>query len=82
MCGCSTHTAAETETTTAAGAATFIVPDMTCGHCEKTVRGAFDKAMPGAAVDIDLSQHKVTVDGDAARVRAVLVAAGYPPNAA
>lgn len=80
-CSCDT-TSTATSTTTTAGSASFVVPDMTCGHCEATVRGAFEKAMPGAALNIDLGAHKVTVDGDADKARAILVEAGYTPEAA
>lgn len=85
MCGCSCNTTTDTNETTSpatAGAASFTVPDMTCGHCEKTVRGAFDKAMPGTPVDIDLASHTVVVHGDADTARAVLTDAGYTPEAA
>ncbi|MGY9049849.1 hypothetical protein P775_00155 [Puniceibacterium antarcticum] len=78
MCGCSTHTDAATQDT-GATAASFHLPDMTCGHCEKTVRSALASALPGAAVDIDLPTHTVKVDGDAETARAALVAAGYTP---
>ncbi|WHA40445.1 heavy-metal-associated domain-containing protein [Agrobacterium larrymoorei] len=44
---------------------TFTVPDMTCGHCEKTIRGALSEALPGSEVSIDLSTHRVIVAGDA-----------------
>ncbi|KGD85826.1 MULTISPECIES: heavy-metal-associated domain-containing protein [Rhizobium/Agrobacterium group] len=60
--------------------ATFIVPDMTCGHCEKTVRGALGEALPDAAVTIDLSVHRVTVEGDAARAEEAIREAGYTPQ--
>ncbi|MFC4667940.1 heavy-metal-associated domain-containing protein [Seohaeicola nanhaiensis] len=58
---------------------TFHVPDMTCGHCEKAVRGALGAALPGAGVEVDLAAHTVKVDGDAATARAALVEAGYTP---
>ncbi|MFB9951368.1 heavy-metal-associated domain-containing protein [Rhizobium puerariae] len=60
--------------------AIFNVPDMTCGHCEKTVRGALGEALPGAAVAIDLSAHKVTVEGDAAAAEEAIREAGYTPE--
>ena len=58
----------------------FIIPDMTCGHCEKALRGAFVQAMPGAEVQIDLPAHRLTVAGDAAQAREVIAAAGYTPQ--
>ncbi len=62
-------------------AARFHVPDMTCGHCEKSVRGALAQALPDAAVDVDLTTHIVQVAGDAETARAALDAAGFTPTA-
>jgi copper chaperone len=62
--------------------AIFTVPDMTCGHCEKTVRGALSEALPGAAVAIDLMAQKVTVDGDAGKAEEAIREAGYSPERA
>ncbi|MCQ1569652.1 heavy-metal-associated domain-containing protein [Neorhizobium galegae] len=58
----------------------FTVPDMTCGHCEKTVRGALAEALPGAAVAIDLTAKTVTVEGDAGRAEEAIREAGYSPE--
>lgn len=60
--------------------AIFTVPDMTCGHCEKTVRGALADALPGAAVAIDLTVRKVTVEGDAVKAEEAIRDAGYSPE--
>ena len=60
----------------------FTVPDMTCGHCEKTVRGALEEVLPGAAVTVDLAAHRVTVDGDAAIAEEAIRDAGYSPQRA
>lgn len=60
--------------------ATFFVPDMTCGHCEKTVRGALETVMPGAVVGIDLATHRVSVGGDAALAETTIRKAGYSPE--
>lgn len=62
--------------------ATFTVPDMTCGHCEKTIRNALSEALPGAEVSIDLSSHKVVVDGDADTAMAAMQEVGYTPERA
>ncbi|WP_313554999.1 heavy-metal-associated domain-containing protein [Agrobacterium cavarae] len=62
--------------------ATFTVPDMTCGHCEKTIRNALNEALPGAEVSIDLSSHKVVVDGDADTAMAAMHEVGYTPERA
>jgi copper chaperone len=61
---------------------TFTVADMTCGHCEKTVRAALAEALPGASVTIDLSSHRVTVEGDAAKAEEAIREAGYSPEPA
>lgn len=59
----------------------FQVPDMTCGHCVKTITGAVTQAAPGATVSTDLSTHRVTITGtdDAAKVEAAIRDAGYEP---
>lgn len=59
---------------------TFTVPDMTCGHCEKSLRAAFQNAMPDATLSFDLPAHRVTVTGDAAQARAVIAGAGFTPQ--
>lgn len=59
----------------------FTVPDMTCGHCEKTLRQAFEDNMPTAELAFDLPAHRLTVTGDAAQARAVITGAGYSPEA-
>ncbi|MCK8780441.1 heavy-metal-associated domain-containing protein [Rhizobium sp. NTR19] len=60
--------------------AIFNVPDMTCGHCEKTVRGALEEALPGAPVTVDLGAHRVTVEGDAVKAEDAIREAGYSPE--
>jgi copper chaperone len=37
------------------------VPDMTCGHCAKVIRGAVGRVDPAAACDIDLEGKRVKV---------------------
>ena len=61
---------------------TFTVPDMTCGHCEKTIRAALNEALPEAKVNIDLSSHEVTIDGDADKAMVTMQAVGYTPERA
>lgn len=58
----------------------FDVPDMTCGHCEKTIRTALAEQLPGAAISIDLPGHQVTVEGDADAAEAAIRDAGYSPQ--
>ncbi|MET0174084.1 MAG: heavy-metal-associated domain-containing protein [Agrobacterium vaccinii] len=58
----------------------FTVPDMTCGHCEKTIRGALAEALPGANIGIDLPTHRVTVIGDPAIAEEAIREVGYSPE--
>ncbi|MBP1853224.1 heavy-metal-associated domain-containing protein [Rhizobium halophytocola] len=58
----------------------FLVEDMSCGHCEATIRKALTAALPDAEVSIDLAQHRVTVTGDAAVAKAAIADAGYTPE--
>lgn len=60
--------------------AAFHVPDMTCGHCVATIRKALATALPGAATEVELAEHLVRIDGDAAIARQALVDAGYTPE--
>ncbi|MGJ7038680.1 copper chaperone [Shinella sp. BE166] len=59
----------------------FTVPDMTCGHCAKTITGAVIVAYPAAKVDIDLATKRVSIEnaGDRAAVASVIAAEGYSP---
>ena len=45
----------------------FHVKGMTCGHCEKAVTRALQKADPEAQVQIERSQDKVVVQSSLAR---------------
>ena len=38
------------------------LPDMTCGHCVKTVTATAQRLDPAALVKADLSTHRVTID--------------------
>ncbi|WP_233234778.1 heavy-metal-associated domain-containing protein [Bordetella sp. LUAb4] len=59
----------------------YQVPDMTCGHCVKTITGAVTAAVPGATVEADVASHRVTVSGtnDHTAVEAAIRDAGYSP---
>jgi copper chaperone len=59
----------------------FQIPNMTCGHCAKSVTEAVKAADPAALVQIDLPTHQVKVDTGAPReaVVAKLVDAGFAP---
>jgi copper chaperone len=75
-CGC-----AGPGTPPAEGAAgrTYVVPDMSCAHCERALREALT-ALPGVErVDVDLAGKTVRVHGaaDDAAVRAAIDDAGY-----
>jgi copper chaperone len=56
----------------------FIVPDMSCGHCVKTITGAVQAVAPAAKVTTDLASHRVVIEGaDAGQARAAIEEAGY-----
>ena len=57
------------------------IPNMTCGHCARTVTEAVKAADPDAKVVVDLPTHKVQIDTRAPReaVVAKLAEAGYQP---
>ena len=61
---------------------TFIVNDMTCGHCVGTVRKALEDALPGADILVDLATHRVEFTGDRATGEEAIREAGYTPEAA
>jgi copper chaperone len=60
---------------------TFSVPDMTCSHCEATIRKALSQALPDASVAVDLARHQVRIEGDRARAETAIREAGYTPEA-
>jgi copper chaperone len=57
------------------------LPDMTCGHCVKTVTATAQRLDPAARVQTDLATHRVIIDsatiGQAA-LEAALAEEGYP----
>ncbi|ARP95400.1 heavy-metal-associated domain-containing protein [Bordetella genomosp. 13] len=55
------------------------VPDMTCGHCVKTITEAVRAAAPEAQVQADVATHQVRVSGTqrGEAVRAAIREAGY-----
>ena len=60
----------------------FEVSDMSCGHCAATITRAVQAVDPKAEVDIDLSRHRVRVQGSDAGVEVLSDAikeAGYTP---
>jgi copper chaperone len=58
------------------------LPDMTCGHCVKSVTATVQKLDPAATVHCDLPTHRVQIDTTAPRERIVqaLAIEGYPPR--
>lgn len=61
---------------------TFSVPDMTCGHCVRSITEAIQAVAPQATVSTDLEKHQVTVQGlDGAQTLKVIEEAGYTPSA-
>jgi copper chaperone len=63
------------------------VPDISCGHCEMTVKEALGPVPGVRAVDVDIATKKVTVEYDGAqadveRFKAALAEEDYPVAAA
>lgn len=56
------------------------LPDMACGHCEKTVRKTIVGVDPDAQVMVDLTTRTVSVESsaDAGVIADALKAQGYP----
>ncbi|HLT63202.1 MAG TPA: heavy-metal-associated domain-containing protein [Pseudohongiella sp.] len=61
----------------------FNVPDMSCGHCVKTITSAITEKDAGASVQCDLAKHQVSVQSqlDQKVLAEILTDAGYPPAA-
>lgn len=60
---------------------TLKVPDMSCAHCEATIRNALGEALPGTTVEVDLESKLVKFSGDAAKGKTAIEDAGYEPEA-
>jgi copper chaperone len=59
---------------------TYMVPGVSCSHCQGAIRGEVGRVLGVTAVDVDLVQKRVTVRGesfDDAVVRAAIEDAGY-----
>lgn len=58
----------------------FHVENMTCGHCDRSIRKAIAALSPEASVAVDLRARTVEVEGDlsAAQIVAALADEGYP----
>ena len=62
---------------------TFLVPDMTCGHCTSTIIKAVSAVDPAARVQVDLATHLVEIESsqtNAAVLRKTIADAGYTPE--
>ena len=59
----------------------FTLPDMTCGHCVKTVTATVQQVDQAAQLKIDLPSHKVAIESDqpSQAFVAALTEEGYPP---
>jgi len=63
----------------------FLIKDMTCGHCVASVTKAVQAADPAAQVQAQLSEHRVDIAGNQASVeqlREAIAAAGFTPEPA
>lgn len=60
----------------------FQVADMSCGHCAGAITKAVQAADSNALVEIDLTTHRVKVDGaaDQEKVQQAIRDAGYTPE--
>ena len=61
----------------------FQVSDMSCNHCVKSITQAVLALDAGALVQVDLAQHRVSVQSASATAEAVaqaIQAAGYTPT--
>ena len=58
---------------------TYKVPEMTCGHCKKTVEEALHRIDAKADIKVDLEKHEIALASAASsdQVLAALKAAGY-----
>jgi len=58
----------------------FSIPDMTCGHCKKTVEEAIHRVDATAKVEVDLDKHVASVASaiGAEQLVGALEQAGYP----
>lgn len=59
------------------------IPEMTCGHCVKTITKAVQSVDAAAQVQADLATHSigVTSSASAASLSAAIAAAGYANTA-
>jgi copper chaperone len=60
----------------------YRIDDMTCGGCVRAIRAAVSTVAPGAALTADVEARTVRIEGggDAARIEAAIVGAGFAPT--
>ena len=61
---------------------TINVPDMTCAHCEETIRKALSAVDSNASVEVDLAGQVVKTTVPAGDALAAITEAGYSPQIA
>ena len=59
----------------------FTLPDMTCGHCVRTVTATVQQVDPAAQLSIDLPTRKLVIESGqpVQAFAAALTEEGYPP---
>ena len=69
-------------TSTPAIALDLHLPDMSCGHCVRTITATVQRLDPQARLTPDLATRHVHIEtsADPAAVRAALCEEGYPPQ--
>lgn len=61
----------------------FLIKDMTCGHCVASVTKAVQTTDPAAQVQARLAEHRVDIAGSQAsaeQLRTAIAAAGFTPE--
>lgn len=58
---------------------TYVVPDISCGHCKAAIEGEVSQVDGVVGVNVDVETKRVVVEGDAleAAVVAAMAEAGY-----
>jgi len=60
----------------------LIIPNISCGHCARTITDVIMDLDPLASVEVDIARHTAKVGStvDLALISARLTANGYPPT--
>jgi copper chaperone len=60
----------------------FLIPDMTCGHCVGVIKKTLLAADPEASLEIELSTHLLKIDSKLgiSQIVTLLEEAGYSPS--